>query len=54
VTVTVLGSVDSDLLLSYVLELFRKLDLLGKVIAMSADNTNTNFCGKKKGKNNLY
>jgi hypothetical protein len=31
------------------------LDLLEKVIAVLADNTNTNFYGKKrKGKNNLY
>jgi hypothetical protein len=37
-----------------VLELLEKLDLLEKVIAISADNTNTNFGGKKReGKNNL-
>jgi hypothetical protein len=33
----------------------QKLDLLEKVIVISADNTNTNSCGKKRnGKNNLY
>jgi hypothetical protein len=42
------------MLLSYVLEVLQKLDLLEKVIAISAANTNTNFGGKRKGKNNLY
>jgi hypothetical protein len=38
-----------------VLEVLQKLDLLEKVIAVSADNTNTNFGGKKrKGNNNLF
>jgi hypothetical protein len=38
-----------------VVEVLQKLDLLEKIIAISADNTNTNFGGKKrKGKNNLY
>jgi hypothetical protein len=44
----------SDVLLSYVLEVLQKLDLLEKVIAISADNTNTNFGDKKrKGKSIL-
>jgi hypothetical protein len=47
-----LGGETSELLFYYVLQ---KLYLLEKVIAVSADNTNTNFGGKKrKGKNNLY
>jgi hypothetical protein len=41
------GGETSDLLLSYVLEVLQKLDLLEKVIAISANNTNTNFGGKK-------
>jgi hypothetical protein len=50
-----LGGETSDMLLSYVLEVLQKLDLLEKVIAISADNTNMNFGDKKrKGKNNLY
>jgi hypothetical protein len=50
-----LGGETSDLLLSYVLEVLQKLHLPEKVIAISADNTNMNFSGKKwKGKNNLY
>jgi hypothetical protein len=50
-----LGGETSELLFSYVLEVLQKLDLLEKVIAVSADNTNMNFGGKKrKGKNNLY
>jgi hypothetical protein len=38
-----LGGETSELLFSYVLEVLQKLDLLEKVIAVSADNTNTNF-----------
>jgi hypothetical protein len=35
--------------------MLQKLDLLEKFIAISADNTNTNFRGKKRNeKNNLY
>jgi hypothetical protein len=50
-----LGGETSELLFSYVLYVLQKLDLLEKVIAVSADNTNMNFGGKKrKGKNNLY
>lgn len=50
-----LGGETSELLFSYVLEVLQKSDLLKKVIAISADNTNTNFGGKKrKGQNNLY
>jgi hypothetical protein len=50
-----LGGETSDLLLKYVLVVLQKVDLLEKVIAMSADNTTTNFGGKKrKGKNTLY
>jgi hypothetical protein len=50
-----LGGETSELLFSYMLEVLQKLDLLKKVIAISADNTNTNFGGKKrKGKDNLY
>jgi hypothetical protein len=49
-----LGGKTSDLLLSNVLEVLEKLDLLEKVIAISADDTDTNFGGKKrKGMNNL-
>jgi saccharopine dehydrogenase-like NADP-dependent oxidoreductase len=41
-------------LFAYVLEVLEKLDLLENVIAVSADNTNTNFGGRKrKGKYNL-
>jgi hypothetical protein len=43
-----LGGETSDLLLAYVLEVLQKLDFLEKVIAVSADNTNMNFGGKKK------
>jgi hypothetical protein len=43
------------LLLSYVLEVLQKLDILEKVIAISAHKTSINFDGKKgKAKNNLY
>jgi hypothetical protein len=50
-----LGGETSELLFSYMLEVLQKLDLLEKVIAVSADHTNTNFGGKKrKGKNNVY
>jgi hypothetical protein len=50
-----LGGETLDLLLSYVLEVLQKLDLLENIFAIPADNTNTNFSGKKrKGKNNLY
>jgi hypothetical protein len=45
-----LGGETSELLFSYMLEVLQKLDLLKKVIAISADNTNTNFGGK----NNLH
>jgi hypothetical protein len=49
-----LGGETSELLFSYVLEVLQKLDILEKVIAVSEDNTNTNFGGKKrKGKYNL-
>jgi hypothetical protein len=49
-----LGGETSDLLLSYMSEVLQKLYLLEKFTATSADNTNTNFGGKKrKGKNNL-
>jgi hypothetical protein len=49
-----LGGETTDLLLSYVLEVLQKLDLLEKVLIVSADNINTNFGDKKrKGKNNL-
>jgi hypothetical protein len=49
-----LSAETSDLLLSYMLEVLQKLDLLETVIGISADNTNKNFGGKKrKGKNNL-
>jgi uncharacterized UPF0160 family protein len=48
-----LGGETSELLFSYVLEVLQKLDL-ENVIAVSADNTNTNFGGRKrKGKYNL-
>jgi hypothetical protein len=41
-------------MLSYVLEALQKLDA-EKVIAISADNTNTNFGGRqRKGNINLY
>jgi hypothetical protein len=49
-----LGDETSHLLLSYVLELLQKFDLLEKLIVIPADNTNTNFDDKKKRKNNLY
>jgi hypothetical protein len=50
-----LGSETSDLLLSYVLKMLQKSDLLEKVLTILANNTNTNFGGKRrKGKNNLY
>jgi hypothetical protein len=57
--VTVLALVnlggETSNLLSYVLQVLQKLYLHEKVIALSADNTNTKFGGKKrKGKNNLY
>jgi hypothetical protein len=42
-----LGGETSDLLFSYVLEVLHKLDLLAKVIAISADNINANFGCKK-------
>jgi hypothetical protein len=49
-----LGRETSELLFSYVLEVLQKLDFLENVIAVSADNTNTNFDGRKrKGKYNL-
>jgi hypothetical protein len=49
-----LGGETSELLFSYVLEVFQKLDLLDNVIAVSADHTNTNFGGRKrKGEYNL-
>jgi hypothetical protein len=49
-----LGGETSELLFSYVLEVLQKLDLLENVIALSADNINTNFGGRKrKGKCNL-
>jgi hypothetical protein len=46
-----LGGETSELLFSYMLEVLQKLHLLKKVTAISADNINTNFGGKKgKGK----
>jgi hypothetical protein len=42
------GSETSDLLLSYVTEMLQKSDLLEKVIAISADNTNKSLGGKKR------
>lgn len=49
------GVESSEHLTSYVLEVLEKFDLKKKVVAISADNTNTNYGGKKrKGKNNLY
>jgi hypothetical protein len=49
-----LGGETSELLFSYVLEVLQKLDRLENVIAVSADNTNTKFGGRKrKGKYNL-
>ena len=50
-----LGCETSEMLLSCVLEVFQKLDLLEKVTAISVHNTSMNFGGKKgKGKKNLY
>lgn len=49
------GTENAEQLTSYVLEVLEKFDLKKKVVAISADNTNTNYGGKKrKGKNNLY
>jgi hypothetical protein len=49
-----LGGETSELLFSYVLVVLQKLDLLENVIAVSADNTNTNFGGRKrKGNYNM-
>jgi hypothetical protein len=49
-----LGGENTDLLLSYVLEVLQKLDF-ERVIAMSAENISANIDGKKrKRKNNLY
>jgi hypothetical protein len=37
------------------MEILKKYDLLDKVSALSADNTNTNFGGaKRKGRNNVF
>jgi hypothetical protein len=50
-----LGGEISDLLLSCLLEVLQKLDLLEKVIIIAADNSNVNLSGRKgKGKNSLY
>jgi hypothetical protein len=37
------------------MEILKKYDLLDEVIALSADNTNTNLGGaKRKGRNNVF
>jgi hypothetical protein len=45
----------ADQLSEYVSQLVTKWNIEKKVVALSADNTNTNFCGSsRRGKNNVF
>jgi hypothetical protein len=49
-----LGCETAETQAAYIMKILKKYDLLDKVTALSADNTNTNFGGaKRKGRNNV-
>jgi hypothetical protein len=50
-----LGCDTTETQVGYIMEIRKQYDLLDKVIALSAENTNTNFGGAEgKGKNNVF
>jgi hypothetical protein len=49
-----LGCETAETQVAYVMEILKKYDLLDKVIALSADNTNTNCWCRKKGKKQCF